>query len=46
VKGGDLVNRDSFNYVSHDLFEQSEKLRIGDVILTSEAPLGEDLLHR
>ena len=41
VKGGDLVNRDSFNYVSHELFEQSEKLRIGDVILTSEAPLGE-----
>jgi type I restriction enzyme S subunit len=41
VKGGDLVNRDSFNYVSHELFEKSEKLRIGDVILTSEAPLGE-----
>jgi type I restriction enzyme S subunit len=41
VKGGDLVNRDSFNYVSYELFEQSEKLRMGDVILTSEAPLGE-----
>lgn len=41
VKGGDLVNRDNFNYVSRELFEQSEKLRIGDVILTSEAPLGE-----
>ena len=41
VKGGDLVNRDSFNYVSYELFDQSEKLEVGDVILTSEAPLGE-----
>jgi type I restriction enzyme, S subunit len=41
VKGGDLVNRDSFNYVSYELFEQSEKLKVGDAILTSEAPLGE-----
>jgi type I restriction enzyme S subunit len=41
VKGGDLVNRDSFNYVSYELFEQSEKLEVGDIILTSEAPLGE-----
>ena len=41
VKGSDLVNRDSFNHVSPELFEQSDKLRIGDVILTSEAPLGE-----
>jgi type I restriction enzyme, S subunit len=41
VKGGDLVNRDSFNYVSYELFAQAEKLKIGDVILTSEAPLGE-----
>jgi len=41
VKGGDLVNRNSFNYVSYELFEQSEKLEVGDIILTSEAPLGE-----
>ena len=41
VKGGDLVNRDNFNYISPELFDQSEKLQIGDVIITSEAPLGE-----
>ncbi|MEG4249365.1 restriction endonuclease subunit S [Microcoleus sp. Pol10D4] len=41
VKRGDIVNRYSFNYVSQELFEQSEKLEMGDVILTSEAPLGE-----
>ncbi|MCD4721810.1 MAG: restriction endonuclease subunit S [Desulfobacula sp.] len=41
VKNGNLINRDKFNFVLHDLFNQSEKLLIGDIIMTSEAPLGE-----
>lgn len=41
VKKGEIVNKDNLNYISFDLFEKSEKLKIGDVIMTSEAPLGE-----
>lgn len=41
VKGGNLINRDKFNLVSIDLFESSDKLRPDDIIMTSEAPLGE-----
>ncbi|MFB2833650.1 restriction endonuclease subunit S [Floridanema evergladense] len=41
IKGGNLVNRENFNYISIDLFAASEKLQSGDIIMTSEAPLGE-----
>ncbi|MHC5861867.1 restriction endonuclease subunit S [Nostoc sp.] len=41
VKKGEIVNKDNLNYISFDLFDKSEKLKIGDVIMTSEAPLGE-----
>ncbi|MFM6004805.1 MAG: restriction endonuclease subunit S, partial [Sphaerospermopsis kisseleviana] len=41
VKGGFLINQDSFNYVALELFDSSEKLEVGDIIMTSEAPLGE-----
>lgn len=41
VKGGSLINQDSFNYVALELFDSSEKLEVGDIIMTSEAPLGE-----
>ncbi len=41
VKNGNLINRDKFNFVPYDLFNQSEKLLIDDIIMTSEAPLGE-----
>ena len=41
VKNGNLVNRDKFNFVPHDFFNQSEKLLTDDIVMTSEAPLGE-----
>ncbi|MEM7028193.1 MAG: restriction endonuclease subunit S [Chloroflexota bacterium] len=41
VKGGRIINRDNFNYVKQELFETSEKLQAHDIIMTSEAPLGE-----
>jgi type I restriction enzyme S subunit len=43
VKGGRLVRPDTFNFVSPELFERwmKDKLAVGDVLLTSEAPLGE-----
>ena len=41
VKNGNVINRDKFNFVPHDLFNQSEKLLTDDIIMTSEAPLGE-----
>lgn len=41
IKGGTLVNQENFNYISLDLFASSEKLQPGDIIMTSEAPLGE-----
>ena len=41
VKGGKMINSDAHNYVSDELFNSSEKLKVGDIIMTSEAPLGE-----
>jgi type I restriction enzyme S subunit len=41
VKNGEIVNKDNLNYISSDLFNKAEKLKVGDVIMTSEAPLGE-----
>jgi type I restriction enzyme S subunit len=41
VKNGEIVNKDNLNYISFDLFNKAEKLKVGDVIMTSEAPLGE-----
>jgi type I restriction enzyme S subunit len=41
VKKGEIVNQNNLNYILFDLFDKSEKLKIGDVIMTSEAPLGE-----
>lgn len=41
VKNGEIIRHNSFNYISEELFAESEKLQSGDVIMTSEAPLGE-----
>jgi len=43
VKGGRLVRPEMFNFVSEELFERwmQDKLAIGDILMTSEAPLGE-----
>jgi type I restriction enzyme S subunit len=43
VKGGRLVRPDSFNFVSEELYERwmKDKLALGDILMTSEAPLGE-----
>ena len=43
VKGGRLVRRDTFNFVSEELYERwmKDKLELGDILMTSEAPLGE-----
>jgi type I restriction enzyme S subunit len=41
VKSGKIVNSHSFNYISLELYESSEKLKVGDIMMTSEAPLGE-----
>ncbi len=43
IKAGHLVRRETMNLVSRELFDRwmPEKLRPGDVLLTSEAPLGE-----
>ncbi|RCW92413.1 restriction endonuclease subunit S [Winogradskyella arenosi] len=41
VKGGEIIRQHQMNYVSHELWEASEKLQEKDIIMTSEAPLGE-----
>ena len=43
VKGGRLVRPDTFNFVSEELYERWMKymLALGDILMTSEAPLGE-----
>jgi type I restriction enzyme S subunit len=43
VKGGRLVRPDMFNFVSENLYERwmKDKLALGDILMTSEAPLGE-----
>ncbi len=43
VKGGKLVRPDTFNFVSEELYERwmKDKLALGDILMTSEAPLGE-----
>ena len=43
VKGGRLVRPDAFNFVSEELYERwmKDKLALGDILMTSEAPLGE-----
>ena len=43
VKGGSLVRPEMFNFVSEELYERwmKEKLALGDILMTSEAPLGE-----
>lgn len=43
VKGGRLVRPETFNYVSEELYGKwmKDKLTQGDVLMTSEAPLGE-----
>ena len=43
VKGGKLLNLNQANKVSFELFEKwmPEKLKEGDILMTSEAPLGE-----
>lgn len=43
VKRGTLVNLDKANKVSNELYEKwmSDKLTEGDILMTSEAPLGE-----
>ena len=43
IKGGRLVRRDTLKYVDEELLYlwMKDKLAIGDILLTSEAPLGE-----
>jgi type I restriction enzyme S subunit len=43
VKSGRLVRPDTFNFVSEELYDRwmKDKLAIGDILMTSEAPLGE-----
>ncbi|CAG0975090.1 Type-1 restriction enzyme EcoKI specificity protein [Anaerolineales bacterium] len=43
VKAGRLVRPEMFNFVSEELYERwmKHKLAIGDILMTSEAPLGE-----
>ncbi len=43
VKGGKLVNLEQANKVSFEMYEKwmPEKLKEGDILMTSEAPLGE-----
>lgn len=43
VKGGKLLNLDDANRVSFEMYEKwmPEKLKDGDILMTSEAPLGE-----
>lgn len=43
VKGGQLVNLDQANRVNLEMYEKwmPEKLKDGDILMTSEAPLGE-----
>lgn len=43
IKAGRMVQKDSMNFVDHELFDRwmKDKLKVGDILLTSEAPLGE-----
>jgi type I restriction enzyme S subunit len=43
VKAGRLVRPEMFNFVSEELYDRwmKNKLAIGDILMTSEAPLGE-----
>lgn len=43
VKAGRLVRPDTFNFVSEELYDRwmKDKLALGDILMTSEAPLGE-----
>lgn len=43
VKDGRLVRPDTFNFVSEELYLRwmKDKLALGDILMTSEAPLGE-----
>lgn len=45
IKDGHLVATEDIRYVSHEMYDRwmPEKLQVGDVLLTSEAPLGEAL---
>jgi type I restriction enzyme S subunit len=45
VKAGRLVNKDSMGYISLELYRKwmKQPLEAGDILLTSEAPLGEML---
>jgi len=46
IKDGQIVNKKDIRYVSEELYEKwmPEKLEAGDILMTSEAPLGE-LFH-
>ena len=43
IKDGRIVREDAMNFVSQDLYKKwmKDELRKGDILLTSEAPLGE-----
>lgn len=43
IKDGNLVNLEVIKYVSNELYEKwmKDKLKMGDIIMTSEAPVGE-----
>lgn len=46
VKNGQIVNDDSIRYVDSELYKKwmQQEVRRGDILLTSEAPLGESML--
>lgn len=43
IKNGNIVNKDQVNFVNEELYNRwmPEKLQDGDILMTSEAPLGE-----
>ena len=48
IKNGKLVNEDKMNLLSEDLYRKwmKDEIQFGDIILTSEAPLGEHLIWK
>ena len=48
IKDGKIVRRDYINYADEELYNKwmKEKIKKGDILLTSEAPLGELYLLR
>lgn len=43
LRGGKFINRDNVKYIDEDLYKKwmKDELEKGDIIMTSEAPVGE-----